>query len=77
MDDNEMTLPGRGEIQAYISEGNFICLKQSDMHDESIVMMAKTDVPIIIEWLSQLYEEFDDPHEAIRNIRGNKIQNAK
>lgn len=59
MSEVEMKLPGRETIEAYISEGGFICLKQESPmgEDPSIVMMLPHDIPKIVEWLKQLHDE--------------------
>ena len=56
----EMKLFGRETIEAYISEGGFICLKQDSPlgEDPSIVMMLPTDIPRVVKWLQQLAGEF-------------------
>lgn len=56
----EMKLIGRKTIEAYISEGGFICLKQDGFmgEDPSTVMMLPTDIPKIVKWLQQLAREF-------------------
>ena len=57
----EMKLLGREKIEAYISEGGFICLKQDGClgEDSSIVMMLPTDIPQVIKWLQHLAGEFE------------------
>lgn len=58
-DENELKLPGRDTIEAYISEGGFICLKQDNpMGDPSIVLMLPTDIPTVVGWLQHLAGEF-------------------
>ena len=59
-DENEMKLLGRETIEAYISEGGFICLKQHSAmgEDPSIVMMLPTDIPTVVSWLQTLAGEF-------------------
>ena len=59
MSEVEMKLPGRDTIEAYISEGGFICLKQENQmgEDPSIVMMLPHDIPKVVEWLKQLHNE--------------------
>lgn len=59
MAESEMKLPGREEIEAYVSEAGFICLKQQDAlgNDPSIIMMFPSDVPVVIGWLKQLAEQ--------------------
>lgn len=56
-----MKLLGRETIEAYISEGGFICLKQDGRlgEDPSIVMMLPTDIPQVVKWLQQLAGEFE------------------
>lgn len=56
----EMKLKGRDEIEAYISEGGYICLKQDNPmgEDPSIITMLHHDIPQIIAWLQQLEGEF-------------------
>ncbi|MFC7421786.1 hypothetical protein ACFQNF_18155 [Iodobacter arcticus] len=60
MSENEMKLLGRETIEAYISEGGFICLKQESAmgEDPSIVMMLPTDIPAVVSWLQELAGEF-------------------
>ena len=60
MSENEMKLPGRDTIEAYISEGGFICLKQDNPmgEDPSIISMLPTDIPTVISWLQHLVGEF-------------------
>ena len=55
-----MKLPGRDAIEAYISKGGFICLKQDHPmgEDPSIVMMLPHDIPAVVAWLQQLAGEF-------------------
>lgn len=55
-----MKLPGRDTIEAYISEGGFICLKQDNPmgEDPSIISMLPTDIPTVIGWLQHLACEF-------------------
>ena len=56
----EMKLLGRETIEAYISDGGFICLKQDGQmgEDPSVVMMLPTDIPQIVKWLQHLAGEF-------------------
>lgn len=60
MSDIEMKLPGRETLEAYISEGGFICLKQDNSmgEDPSIITMLPTDIQQIVTWLQQLAGEF-------------------
>ena len=60
MSDIEMKLPGRETLEAYISEGGFICLKQDSSmgEDPSIITMLPTDIQQIVTWLQQLAGEF-------------------
>lgn len=60
MEDIEMKLPGREAIEAYISEGGYICLKQDNTmgEDPSVVMMLPSDVKTVIKWLQKLEGEF-------------------
>jgi|GEM_PF-5143378 len=55
-DKNEMKLLGRETIEAYISEGGFVCLKQDGYmgEDASIINMLPTDVPVVVAWLQEL-----------------------
>ena len=57
----EMKLLGREAIEAYISKGGFICLKQDSRlgEDPSVVMMLPTDIPQVVKWLQQLSGEFE------------------
>ena len=59
--ENPYRIPGRDEIEAYISQGGFICLKQINTHesDPSIVSIWPSDVPMIIGWLQALKAEAD------------------
>ena len=63
MSEVEMKLQGRDTIEAYISEGGFICLKQESPmgEDPSIVMMLPHDIPQVVEWLQTLAGEFPLP----------------
>ena len=56
---NKMVLPGRETIEAYISQGGFICLKQEGQYgeDPSVVTMLPHDIPKVVEWLKQLHDE--------------------
>ena len=60
MSENEMKLPGRDTIEAYISKDGFICLMQENPmgEDPSIISMLPTDIPTIIGWLQHLVGEF-------------------
>lgn len=60
MSEVEMKLPGRETIEAYISDGGFICLKQDGYmgEDPSIISMLPHDIPKIVEWLQHLAGEF-------------------
>jgi len=66
MSENEMKLPGRETIEAYISEGGFICLKQDSAmgEDPGIVMMLPHDIPTVVSWLQQLAAEIGPPGDA-------------
>ncbi len=66
MSENKMKLPGRDTIEAYISEGGFICLKQDHSmgEDPAIVMMLPHDIPTVVSWLQQLAEEIGPPGDA-------------
>jgi hypothetical protein len=59
MSENEMKLLGRETIEAYVSEGGFICLKQESAigEDPSIVMMLPSDIPTIVQWLQKLRDD--------------------
>ncbi len=59
MQQAEMKLPGRDTVEAYISEGGFICLMQEGplFEEPSIVMMLPQDIPQVIEWLQSLAKE--------------------
>ncbi len=63
MPETEMKLPGRETIEAYISEGGYICLRQEGplFEDPSIVMMLPHDIPQVVEWLQSLAKEFPLP----------------
>lgn len=58
--ENEMILPGRETIEAYISKGGLICLKQDHPmgEDPSIITMLPHDIPQIVKWLEHLAGEF-------------------
>jgi hypothetical protein len=55
-----MKLLGRETIEAYISEGGYICLKQDNSmgEDPGIITMLPQDIPQIIKWLQQLASEY-------------------
>ena len=57
--DNEMVLPGRETIEAYISQSGFICLKQENPLGEepNVVLMLLQDIPHVVAWLNALAEE--------------------
>lgn len=59
MPETEMKLPGRDTVEAYISEGGFICLMQEGqlLEDPSIVMMLPHDIPQVVGWLQSLAKE--------------------
>ena len=54
-----MKLKSRESVEAYIAEGGYICLKQESMtgEDPLILMMLPDDIPQIISWLQQLFEQ--------------------
>lgn len=62
MNNDEMKLPGRESIEAYISDGGYICLKQENSlgDDPSIIVMFKNDIPTVVKWLQTLAEQMDD-----------------
>ena len=55
-----MKLLGRETIEAYISEGGYICLKQENSmgEDPEIITMLPHDIPHIVKWLQQLANEY-------------------
>lgn len=57
----EMRLPGRDAIEAYISQDGMICLKQDDpcSPDPNVVVMLKNDVPTVVQWLQRLAVQLD------------------
>ena len=59
--ENKRRLETREAIEAYISEGGFICLKQDnsvEQHEDTICMLPH-DVPKIINWLQELLKEIE------------------
>ncbi len=65
MQQAEMKLPGRDTVEAYISEGGFICLMQEGplFEEPNIVMMLPHDIPKVVKWLQSLAKEFPLPPE--------------
>ena len=67
MNDDEMKLPGRETIEAYISDAGFICLRQENSLGEepSIIAMFKDDIPTVIRWLQTLAKQMEDESRPI------------
>jgi hypothetical protein len=65
MNDDEMKLPGREAIEAYVSDAGYICLKQENSltQEPSIIVMFKNDIPTIVKWLQALAESIEDENE--------------
>jgi hypothetical protein len=65
MNDNEMKLPGREAIEAYISDAGYICLKQENsLGDEpSVIVMFKNDIPTVVRWLQALAEQMKEQED--------------
>lgn len=65
MNDDEMKLPGREAIEAYVSDAGYICLKQENSltQEPSIIIMFKNDIPTIVKWLKALAESIKDENE--------------
>lgn len=63
---SEMRLYGRETIEAYVSDGDFICLKQDNnpMEEPSIIAMLPGDIPQIVSWLQQLAREVEARRET-------------
>ena len=57
--DQDVIVHGRGTIDAYINKVNMISLRQTDGHDENIVILDKHDVPLVVERLRELAEMLD------------------
>lgn len=60
-EENPLRLPGRETIDAYVSDGGFVCLRQEQgMEAPAIVAMLPTDIPTIVRWLQQLAREAEE-----------------
>jgi hypothetical protein len=58
-DDHDVIVHGRGTIEAYINKVNMISLRQTDGHEENIVILDKHDVSLVVERLRELAEMLD------------------
>ena len=60
-EENPYQIPERAGIEAYISQGGFICLKQEKPHEAEphVVSIWPSDIPVIISWLQALRAETD------------------
>ena len=56
---SERTIPGGpGEIQVYLSDAGFVCIKQMDYpSDEAVVVVRRDDVPDLIDHVRATYQE--------------------
>ncbi len=50
-------LPPRLELSAYLSEAGYICIKQDNFGEQSLVALDPESVPTVIQWLQELLEE--------------------
>ena len=53
----EKRLPSRAATEAYVSEAGFVCLKQEENGEESMVFLHPDDIPTIVSWLEELVPE--------------------
>lgn len=57
--ESDVIVQGRGTIEAYINRVNMISLKQTDAHDENIIVIDRYDVPLVVERLRKLADMLD------------------
>ena len=55
----EMKLKGRDSVEAYPTDGGYICLEQEDPSggDPSKILLLPSDVPVVVAWLQKLAED--------------------
>ncbi len=55
---SSFSMPARDALEAYISEGGFVCLKQTSIYDDpSIICLELDQIDTVIGWLTALRQE--------------------
>jgi hypothetical protein len=51
-------MESRNAIEVYVSDKNFVCIKEEDFHDgDKIIVLEPSQVPHLIEWLKEAVDE--------------------